>query len=207
MPEIFLLKGIVIGLLFGIPAGAVGALTVQRTINYGTRVGLLTASGSSVADCLYACVGAFGLTFISDFLLRYQTAINLLGGGFLVFLGVRMMIRRGVPQKSETKGAGVLKMFSTSFAVGITNPATTLTFLFAFTYFGISGPLALPDGIQLVAGVFLGTLVWWCVLAAAAGIFKNKFGDRQFRRMNGVFGGILLIFGISVFLKTLFSLE
>ena len=68
----YLAKGILIGLLFGLPVGAVGAMTVQRTWNFGFQAGLLTGLGSSVADCLYAVVGAFGLTLISDFLLEHH---------------------------------------------------------------------------------------------------------------------------------------
>ncbi len=37
----FLLRGILIGLLFGVPVGAVGVMTVERTWNYGIRAGLL----------------------------------------------------------------------------------------------------------------------------------------------------------------------
>lgn len=77
---VFFLRGVLIGLLFGVPAGAVGAMTVQRTWNYGIKAGLFTGFGSSVADGIYACVGAFGLTVISEFLLKYQTVINLVGG-------------------------------------------------------------------------------------------------------------------------------
>lgn len=75
------LKGILIGLIFGVPAGAVGAMTVQRTWEHGIKAGLLTGMGSSVADCIYAAIGAFGLTIISDFLLQYQTAIPKRRGG------------------------------------------------------------------------------------------------------------------------------
>lgn len=56
----FLFRGVLIRLLFGVPAGAVGAMTAQRTWNYGIKAGLLTGLGSSVADCIYACIGAFG---------------------------------------------------------------------------------------------------------------------------------------------------
>lgn len=63
----FLLKGILIGLIFGVPVGAVGTMAVQRTFSNGFTAGL----GSFVADCLYAVCGAFGLTFVSDFLLKY----------------------------------------------------------------------------------------------------------------------------------------
>ena len=77
--ENYLIRGILIGLLFGIPVGAVGALAVQRTFTQGFKAGLLTGLGSSVADCLYAYIGAFGLTLVSDFLLEYQTIINIIG--------------------------------------------------------------------------------------------------------------------------------
>ena len=53
--------------LFGLPAGAAGTLTVQRTLAHGPRMGILTGLGASVADCFYAVVGAFGWTWISVF--------------------------------------------------------------------------------------------------------------------------------------------
>ena len=61
-------KGILIGLIFGVPVGAVGAMTVQRTWKHGIRAGLFTEMGSSAADCIYTRIGAFGLTMVSDFL-------------------------------------------------------------------------------------------------------------------------------------------
>ena len=82
-----LLKGILIGLLFGVPVGAVGAMTVQRTWEHGIKAGLLTGMGSSIADCIYAAIGAFGLTMVSDFLLEYQTAIHLAGGNYCSVYG------------------------------------------------------------------------------------------------------------------------
>lgn len=50
-------KGILIGLIFGLPVGAVGAMTVQRTWEHGIKAGLLTGMGSSAADCIYAGIG------------------------------------------------------------------------------------------------------------------------------------------------------
>lgn len=68
-----------------------------------------------------------------------------------------------------------IKMFLSSFAVGITNPAAILTFLFAFSYFGIVGKTGVVHGIQLVAGVFIGTCIWWCLLSAAVIYVKKKW--------------------------------
>lgn len=41
------------------------------------------------------------------------------------------------------------------------NPATVLTFLFAFSWFGITGDHGLAGGLMVVLGVFLGTYFWW----------------------------------------------
>ena len=151
MLENMLLKGLCIGLLFGVPVGAVGALTVQRTWSGGVKDGLLTGLGSSIADCSYACVGVFGLTFISDVLLRFQNIITALGGTLILAMGLSSLIRpqREFSSSAEEKKEG-LKLFFTSFAIGITNPAAILTFLFAFSYFGISNIDGWIEGISLV---------------------------------------------------------
>lgn len=152
-----LLKGILIGLLFGVPVGAVGAMTVQRTWEHGIKAGLLTGMGSSVADCIYAGIGAFGLTIVSDFLLEHQMVIHLVGGAIVLYLGIRLFFRKG-EEAEVPEVSGRCRMFLTSFAVGITNPAAILTFLFAFSWFGIAGGSTKGNGWLVVLGVFLGTI-------------------------------------------------
>lgn len=199
----YLLRGILIGLLFGLPFGAVGALTVQRTWSSGVKAGLLTGFGSSVADCAYACIGAFGLTLISDFLLRFQGIITALGGVLILAMGLKTMLcpQKELPQEEPLEGG---KLFLTSFAIGITNPAAILTFLFAFSYFGISEIAGWINGILLVAGVFLGTYFWWGALSTFTQFVKRRAAKFQLHTMNRIFGGILCAFGISVFIKLFF---
>lgn len=196
-----LLKGILIGLMFGVPIGAVGAMTVQRTLDIGFGAGLLTGLGSSVADCLYACVGVFGLTFISDFLLKYQTIINITGGAFVLIMGISQLVKKpaeGAPQR-QSEGA---KMFLSSFAVGITNPAAILTFLFAFTYFGIAEISGALNGFLLVLGVFIGTYIWWSALSGTVCFIKSKTGNRGLPYINKIFGVILMLFAAVIFMKS-----
>lgn len=199
----YLLRGILIGLLFGLPVGAVGTMTVQRTWSFGFRAGLLTGLGSSVADCLYAIVGAFGLTLVSDSLLRHQKLIHILGGALILFMGIRLLLKKGGSVVTRVKALSGMKMFLSSFAIGITNPAAILTFLFAFSYFGISGVAGIHDGISLVCGVFIGTSLWWGTLSAATRAVRMKTGNHGFPHMNQVFGTILTLFGAAVFLRIL----
>ncbi len=60
--------------------GAVGTMTAGRTLNHGFGAGIITGLGSSAADCVYVANGAFGLTMISEFLLKYETVVHLFGG-------------------------------------------------------------------------------------------------------------------------------
>lgn len=196
-----LLRGALIGLLFGLPVGAVGALTVQRTWNFGVKAGLLIGLGSSVTDCLYACVGAFGLTLVSDFLLSWQSAITAAGGALIFAMGLKSLIRPQGELQPDKEVLGGVRLFCTSFAIGITNPAAILTFLFAFSYFGISQVRGWSDGILLVAGVFVGTYFWWGILSALTQLVKRKAARFQLRSMNRIFGGILCMFGAIVFLR------
>lgn len=197
----FLFSGLLIGLMFGLPAGAVGALTVQRTLNYGIKAGLVTGLGSSAADCLYACIGAFGLTLISDFLFKYQNPINIVGGSLILVMGLGMIRRKNEESASKVLPLSRAKMFFSSFAVGITNPTAILTFLFAFSYFKISGQLTIFQGITLVCGVFIGTYIWWGILSMVTNVLKkNKI---NFCKWNKVFGVILTLLGTAVFARVL----
>lgn len=197
----YLLKGICIGLLFGLPVGAVGALAVQRTFSHGVKAGLLTGLGSSVADCMYACIGVLGLTFVSDFLLQRRMIITVLGGGLVLYLGIRSLLRKEETVVQEAVDTDFTRMFLSSFAVGVTNPAAILTFLFAFSYFGISADAGAFSGALLVGGVFLGTYIWWGTLSAVTCVIKKKTGNRSFRTMNKVFGSILALIGVVVILR------
>lgn len=197
-----LLKGTLIGLLFGVPVGAVGAMTVQRTWEHGIRAGLLTGMGSSVADCIYAGIGAFGLPMVSDFLLKYQTVIHLVGGAIVLLMGIRLLLRKG-EEMGIPAVSGKWKMFLSSFAVGITNPAAILTFLFVFSWFGITEGSVSGKGWLVVLGVLIGTYLWWGGLSAAVALARKKKRTGSFQKMNRIFGTVLSLFGILVFVRAL----
>ena len=47
----YLIRGLMIGLIFGVPAGAIGALTIQRTLSNGFYAGLVTGLGPPRRIC------------------------------------------------------------------------------------------------------------------------------------------------------------
>lgn len=199
---LFLFRGIIIGLIFGTPIGAIGMLAIQRTLQDGIKSGLLTGLGSSLADCIYAAVGAFGITMVSDFLQEYQGYINLVGAGILLVLGIRLTQKKVKEIQKEEKNDSKLKKFFSSFVIGITNPAAFFGFLFAFSYFHLGENMEFFGAATVVIGVFLGTFFWWLLLTDVVYRFREK-AVRHETRINRISGGLLIAFGIVIFAKTM----
>ncbi len=200
----FLVKGILIGIMFGVPVGTVGTMTIQKTMSHGVKAGITTGLGSSTADCLYAIVGVLGLNIIMDFLFRYEVWINAAGGIFLLIMGIRT-IRKQESSKTEEKETGLFQSYAAAFVVGITNPVVIVTFLFAFTFFEIPAPLAYINGLSLVFGVFTGTLFWWISLSVLIGRLKEKGAIQRIKHKNRIFGIIYIIFSFLIFGRMLFG--
>ncbi|MCI8408509.1 MAG: LysE family transporter [Lachnospiraceae bacterium] len=198
---LILFRGILIGLIFGTPVGAIGMLAIQRTLQDGIKAGLLTGLGSSVADCIYAAVGAFGITIVSDFIEKYQIYINIIGGCILLVFGIRMMQKK-MKEIKEERDIPQIKIFLSSFIIGITNPVAFFGFLFAFSYFHLGDDLALTGAVFLVIGVFVGTFFWWLVLSDVVYRFREK-AVRHEGIVNRISGGLLIAFGIVIFFKSL----
>ncbi len=197
----FLLKGLLVGLVFGVPAGAIGALTIQRTLSCGFWAGLLTGLGSSAADVLYACVGIFGLTTISDILLRWQTPISLIGGAVIVGMGAMIFFSKARETQATPDRARLGGCFLSAFAIAVANPVTILSFLTAFATMGIGEVSTLGQGVQMVTGIFLGTGGWWCLLSGGTARFRGRMTQKLYQNLNRILGVLLMAFGLYMALR------
>src|SRR5947207_15583322 len=81
-PWLFI-RGILVGVAIAVPVGPIGVLCVRRTILRGPVSGLISGLGAALADTLFGCIAAFGLTAISDALIQHQAWLKLGGGAFL----------------------------------------------------------------------------------------------------------------------------
>lgn len=192
--EIYFIKGFFIALIFGVPAGAIGALTIQRTLEHGFYAGFLTGLGSSVADVLYACISVFGITIISDVLIANQTPMRLIGGTLILLLGIKIFRKKSLNKKTENQALPVY--FGSAFAIAIANPATIFAFFIAFASVGITENPSIFQGIQIAAGIFTGTCLWWLLLSGIVCLFRNRINDKIYQRLNQLLGILMVLFGI-----------
>jgi threonine/homoserine/homoserine lactone efflux protein len=204
-------KGLVAGFIIAAPVGPVGVLCVQRTLHQGHIAGLLSGLGAAIADAVYGCIAAFGLSLISGWLEAHQSLFRIGGGLFLLFMAWRML-RAALHPSPEAAASplhrndGPIAGFISTFMLTVTNPITIVAFLGIFAFFGI-GSFGLSNEMAawLVLGVFVGSSVWWLSLAGLAGAFRQRLGNGGLKWINGISGLLMLGFGIygivSIFLR------
>jgi len=119
------------------------------------------------------------------------------GGTFLIVMGIRRVLQRGPVIKTVNERPVLFGGFMAAFLLTITNPVTLLAFLAILAASDIvAANLSLATAGVLVGGVLLGALLWWFLLTATAGIFRNVINAENLTIVNRVAGVLLVGFGI-----------
>lgn len=198
----YLLRGAVIGFSIAAPVGPIGVLCIRRTLSEGRVFGLLSGLGAATADAVYGVVAAFGLTYVSNVLVGYQTWIRLVGGLFLCYLGLKTYLSRPVEGPVYAEGEGLLGAYVSTFFLTLTNPMTILAFTAVFAGLGIGSATGnYQAAALLVLGVFCGSAAWWLILSGGVGLFRSKFTPRALGWVNKAAGIVILGFGVLAILS------
>jgi len=190
------LKGLLFGFLLAATVGPMWVLCFRRTLAQGPLAGLASGMGIAVADGLYGAVAAFGLTAISGFLLQHSHAIGLIGGIFLLVLGIKTLLARPEIKESNANPAGLLQGFLATLGLTLANPPTILAFVAIFAGLGLASNADYAAATLVVLGVFLGSASWWILLAAGSARLRERMGPKLFRAINAVSGLTILAFAL-----------
>lgn len=196
-------KGIIIGLITGMPLGPIGALCLRTTLANGASFGIAAGLGSCVADSIYASVAAMGITVIAKFLARYQHYLRLFGGIVLILFGIHGIVSKKEEKKEIPNSKTLAKSFMSTFLLAFANPATVFSFLFVFTGYGSKNiGHGAASRIILIIGVFCGSLIWWLILVLLAGRFHEKLSFKKLTIVNKILGAAIVFSGIFLVIST-----
>ncbi len=205
---LFLINGILIGLLASMPVGAIAVMSVQRTMNNGLWAGFSIGMGAGLGDLIYAAIAGFGINIIKDFLLENRFWLALIGGLFLIFIGYKIYNSDTVKQFKTKRKISKRKMandFVSSFFLALSNPVTILGFTGFFASAGIIGQdTTLFNTLVLLGGVFLGATAWWFGISLIVDHFKDKITLKKIIMINKITGVLIAIFGVAVIIGMFF---
>jgi homoserine/homoserine lactone efflux protein len=142
---------------------------VANGMAYGLRRGLWGVAGIVVQAALFLTLAAAGVSAALAAAPQAVAALKLAGGGWLVWLGLRAIVRAGKPVALPAPGAAI---FGRAFLIATLNVKSLLGYLAAFTQFVEPGraiwpqmAVIVPTALPITAASYVG----WTALGAHVG--------------------------------------
>ena len=164
---------------------------VGRALAEGRRVALFSVLGNASGEYVQVVAIAFGIGALVEHSIAAFTALKLLGGCYLIYLGVKTFRHRtalvntfAAPRESSSARTS----FRQGFAVGATNPKTVIFLAAILPQFVSRNAGGVPEQILLLGLLFAAIAVASdAVWALAAGMLRSWFA-RSPRRLELVGG-------------------
>jgi threonine/homoserine/homoserine lactone efflux protein len=188
------LRGLLIGISIAAPVGPIGVLCIRRTLSAGRLTGFLSGMGAATADMVYGAIAAFGLTVVTSLLVDNAFWLRIIGGCFLLYLGVKTFLEKPADHAAQASQSGYFSAYLSTFFLTITNPMTILSFAAIFAGTMLAQKTGSP--LILVAGVFSGSAAWWLSLSLGVGLMRDRLTSVHMAWINRISGTIIVIFGI-----------
>jgi threonine/homoserine/homoserine lactone efflux protein len=199
-------KGVLIGLSVAAPVGPMAVLCIRRTLSNGRWLGLVSGLGIALADAFFGGVAAFGLTSISNLLVAHQGIIRLVGGAFLVCLGVVtiLSVAAQLDANVPVQRGGYAVALGSTLGLTLTNPLTILSFaaIFAGVGFAEERRGGASAGL-LVLGVFAGSMLWWSLLTSGVVLLRGRLTSSRLTWANRLSGAVILTVGVIAILAAI----
>lgn len=151
--------------------GADTLYILTRSVAQGRRAGLWSALGISAGCLVHTTLAALGLSLVLATSAWAFTAVKVVGGVYLIWLGVTALFgKRQAFQLGHTEPVGARKLFFQGLATNVLNPKVALFFLAFLPPFvdpATGGPLSF-----LVLGLTFfttGTLYCLALVAVSSG--------------------------------------
>jgi threonine/homoserine/homoserine lactone efflux protein len=152
----------------------------------------------ATADGIYAAIASLGLAAVSTAAIGFRRPLALIGGAVLIALAVRILLERreGASEVAPSGGTGLAWVYVSTFGLTIANPATIISFAALAATLGLGAGSGIVKPATLVAGVLLGSTVWWCLLAVAAASLRGRLTPTVIRGISTFSGLAIAILGM-----------
>lgn len=208
--EIFL-RGLAVGLAASITVGPVAVLCIQRTLSKTTRAGVFSGLGVACADTIMAIIAYFFYAMMQAQIERYSHILSIVGGIFVVIVGVFIFFQNPVPQirRNRAGNTTLWKDFASMFGFTIANFVVVIPYILAFfAMFGVGTASESRDvasmltSLLMIGGFFCGACAWWTMLTLVISLFRRRFRPRHLLTINHIAGIIVGLLGIYTILST-----
>lgn len=191
--------------MVSIPIGPVGLLIIQRSLKVGSLGGIASGVGAALADGLFGFFAAFGLVTLFGGLEESRHLVRPFGSLVLMLVGIYFFFQRPPPLETEEVLSPrylhhYLWDMLSAFLLTLMNPTTIIAFAALF-----AGSDLIPEDpkkiqfVEIMSGVFLGSLLWWLFLVVLARPIKRKLSPLMEHRILQAIGIVLMSLALLTF--------
>jgi threonine/homoserine/homoserine lactone efflux protein len=177
------------------------ALVLRNTLAGGRVAGLATSAGTCSGLFVHAFAAAVGLSTLLLASSQAFTVVKLVGAGYLVFLGLRTILRAGGAGQEAADAATVRPWaaYRQGVMTNVFNPKVALFFVSLLPQF-VSPGEGFEWRLLQLAALFIGMgLVWLTVYTLALHSVGSFLGRGPIRRtIEHVSGAVLVALGVRV---------
>ena len=186
-----------------IPSISVLAVTA-RAVAFGFTHGMFTALGIVVADIIFILVAVYGLTLLAGLMGEQFTWIKVIGGFYLIWLGVSLWRADAKTRKTEEiKQSSWGSSFLTGFLITLGDQKAILFYLGFFPAFIDLSRMTPTDTLTIIVIAIVGVggakLIYAYLADRASLAFKNT---RAVRAINTLAACVMIAVGLTLLLKT-----
>jgi RhtB (resistance to homoserine/threonine) family protein len=192
----------VVHLLAAASPGPDFAYVTRQSLVHGRRAGLLASAGIALGLAIHIVYSAAGLAAVIAHSVHWMTAIKLVGGAYLLWLGVKgLRARRSagtVADDARVLPSSAPRQVLGGFLCNAFNPKAPIYFLALFTVV-LSPGLPLPTLLAYGAWIMLLQWLWFSLVAT---VFAHRaIRDRLFAVRHWIdraFGTAMVALGLRV---------
>jgi RhtB (resistance to homoserine/threonine) family protein len=189
------------GILLNLTPGPDTAYILGRSIAQGREAGVASALGICAGSIFHTCAATLGLSAILATSAVAFTAIKLLGGAYLMFLGIKMILdrRKQLRLPSNFRRRTTAAAFRQGVLTNVLNPKVALFFLAFLPQFIDPASNAKVLAFLTLGLTFVTTGTIWCLILAW---FASAVSDQLLRSktvgqwLNRAAGALFVFLGL-----------
>ena len=165
------------GILLNLTPGPDTVYILGRSVAQGRETGIASALGICLGSIFHTCAAALGLSAILATSALAFSAIKLLGGAYLIFLGIKMVLdrRKHLTLPSNFRRRTIAAAFRQGVLTNILNPKVALFFLAFLPQFIDPASNTKVWAFLALGFAFVTTGTIWCLVLAW---FASTFSER-----------------------------
>lgn len=180
---------------------------VNRSLSDSRKTGFYSAFGVATGSGIFAIAGLLGLIVLISSLPFFSTFIQYLGGGYLIYLGISMLLSCKRQPETSLKDYSAppmapLTAYYTGLLTNLTNPKAWAFYLSLFTLM-VENDFPFWAKAFLAISMFLISFAWYALMALL--ISDRRVRGRFFSiqpLIKSVLGSLLILLGGKLIMRS-----